>query len=146
MRALIQALLGAFGLVTSGRHAQVLARMKEIEAKYRGALAWRTRAEQADRVVDEARQQVKTLTGELRTAGKAKLTAERALDKANRRLAELDDLRQKVIDTNRELAVAREHLMSIEVKLDVLEGAANILDSRSRVVVSKVTSEHGSRA
>ena len=146
MRALIQALLGAFGLVTSGRHAQVLARMKEIEAKYRGALEWRTRAEQADRVVDEARQQVKTLTGELRTAGKAKLTAERALDKANRRLAELDDLRQKVIDTNRELAVAREHLMSIEVKLDVLEGAANILDSRSRVVVSKVTSEHGSRA
>ena len=146
MRSLIQALLGAFGLVTSGRHNQVLARMKEIEAKYRGALAWRTRAEQADRVVDEARQQVKTLTGELRTAGKAKLTAERALDKANRRLAELDDLRQKVIDTNRELAVAREHLMSIEVKLDVLEGAANILDSRSRVVVSKVTSEHGSRA
>ena len=89
---------------------------------------------------------MKTLTGELRQAGKAKLSAERALAKANQRLAELDDLRQKVLDTNRELAVAREHLMSIEVKLDVLEGAANILDSRSRLVVSTVTGERGSRA
>ena len=146
MRELIQKLLGAFGLVTSGRHALVLARMKEIEAKYRSAVQWRTRAEQADQVVSDARQQVKTLTGELRQAGKAKLSAERALAKANQRLAELDDLRQKVLDTNRELAVAREHLMSIEVKLDVLEGAANILDSRSRLVVSTVTGERGSRA
>jgi predicted nucleic acid-binding Zn-ribbon protein len=146
MRELIQKILGAFGLVTSGRHALVLARMKEIEGKYRTALHWRARAEQADQVVGEARQQVKALTAELRQAGKARLSAERALAKANQRLAELDDLRQKVLDTNRELAVAREHLMSVEVKLDVLEGAANILDSRSRLVVSTVTGERGSRA
>ena len=35
------------------------------------------------------------------------------------------------------LALAREQLTAIEVKLDILEGAANVLDARTRVVTKR---------
>jgi hypothetical protein len=33
--------------------------------------------------------------------------------------------------------MAREHLMLVDVKLDILEGAANVLDVRTRSAISK---------
>jgi len=55
-------------------------------------------------------------------------------------------LRDRLADTERELMVARDHLMAIEVKLDILEGAANVLDKRTRSSVPKDRHESGARA
>lgn len=44
------------------------------------------------------------------------------------------NVRQRLDAAERELALAREQLMLVEVKLDVLEGAANVLDLRTRNV------------
>ena len=39
---------------------------------------------------------------------------------------------KRLIEAEQELAAARNHLMVVEVKLDILEGAANVLDARTR--------------
>jgi hypothetical protein len=39
--------------------------------------------------------------------------------------------------------MAREHLMAIEVKLDILEGAANVLDVRTRTAIGKQPRQTG---
>jgi chromosome segregation ATPase len=41
-------------------------------------------------------------------------------------------LEERVASAVRDLDIAREQLMAIEVKLDILEGAANVLDGRLR--------------
>jgi hypothetical protein len=53
------------------------------------------------------------------------------------RAAELVDLKQRLAESERDLVVAREQLMAIEVKLDILEGAANVLDGRTRELVTR---------
>jgi chromosome segregation ATPase len=73
-----------------------------------------------------------------------------AAHRASQRIAELEEalrtrdaelvaairqetvLEQRVASAMRELQVARESLAAIEVKLDILEGAANVLDHRTR--------------
>ena len=52
-------------------------------------------------------------------------------------VAELRALNERLGVTQRELAVARESLMAVEVKLDILEGAANVLDVRTRDVIAR---------
>lgn len=48
-----------------------------------------------------------------------------------------DSIRGRLMAAERELAIAREHLMTIEMKLDVLEGAAAVLDRRTRAIFEK---------
>ena len=50
------------------------------------------------------------------------------------------------LETERELMVARDHLMAIEVKLDILEGAANVLDRRTRITAPQDQHESSARA
>jgi hypothetical protein len=44
-------------------------------------------------------------------------------------------LRAHLANTERDLAHAREHLMLIDTKLDILEGAATVLDNRTRSIL-----------
>jgi chromosome segregation ATPase len=56
--------------------------------------------------------------------------------RADKISAELDrvktESRQKLEAVKRDLTLAREALMAVDVKLDILEGAANVLDLRTR--------------
>ena len=63
----------------------------------------------------------------------------KAKDDANRERAaqkhgsaEWEGLQRRLTDAERALALAREQLAVLEVKLDILEGAANVLDARTR--------------
>lgn len=47
----------------------------------------------------------------------------------------LTAMQARLADTERALAITREHLNAIEVKLEILEGAANVLDARTRVAL-----------
>ena len=57
------------------------------------------------------------------------------LQRHTRPLAEGDlaVMQTRLAETERALTLAREHLNAIEVKLEILEGAANVLDARTRV-------------
>ena len=55
-------------------------------------------------------------------------------------------LRDRLAETEHELMVARDHLMAIEVKLDILEGAANVLDRRTRITTPQDQHESSARA
>ena len=65
---------------------------------------------------------------------------ERKYDEDRRGLAQMDQKRATAVDgfadrlasAERELADARDVLMAIDVKLAILEGAANVLDARTR--------------
>jgi len=91
----------------------------------------------------EAMNRVRTLEQEVRRqtqlAGRFKLAAE----KADQKQTELDALQSRLEHAERELSGAREHLMVIEVKLDILEGAANVLDGRMRTAAPQRTGQTG---
>ena len=82
------------------------------------------------------------ITGELE---KVKAEFQRKYERERGKLAEveqkraraLEDLQERLEKAERALTVARETLMVIEVKLDVLEGAANVLDVRTRTTSSR---------
>jgi len=54
-----------------------------------------------------------------------------------KRSRELEELQQRLERAETALALARETLMTVEVKLDILEGAANVLDVRTRMMSSR---------
>ncbi len=102
-----------------------------------------------DRKVDwkaraaEAMARAKSLEGEARQQAK-RLEKFRALaEKVQQRDAEVEKLRERLTTAERDLTVAREHLMAVEVKLDILEGAANVLDARTRSAVRSQPRETG---
>lgn len=101
---------------------------------------------QLEQQVNESRAQSKTLKSEIADAAKALKLKERelvkqsrrvdklrkAVEQANRRRGDVESLMKRLIEAEQELAAARNHLMVVEVKLDILEGAANVLDARTR--------------
>jgi chromosome segregation ATPase len=116
-----------FGVVSARRYQALQAQVGELRS---GIADWKSKA-------TEAANRVRTLEGELRRqtqlAEKIKLSAEKNKTKQG----EMEKLRAQLQHAERELAGAREHLMVIEVKLDILEGAANVLDARTRTAVAR---------
>lgn len=109
-----------------------LARLTETleEARAEGR-DWKAKAGDAERRAKSAEEQASRLEDRLE---KTRADLSHQLEAARERLAEFQAMRQRLRDGAQELAVARDHLMAIEVKLDILEGAANALDARTRTV------------
>lgn len=59
------------------------------------------------------------------------------VERLRQRETEFHEVREQLTETERALAIAREQLMAIEVKLDILEGAANVLDARTRTATQR---------
>jgi chromosome segregation ATPase len=96
-----------------------------------GSLAWKMKA-------GEAAASVKSLEAEVKRQEQLihRLTA------SNEKLRQQQDevehrLNARLTEAEQALTVAREYLMAIDVKLDILEGAANVLDTRTRTASSK---------
>ena len=106
---------------------------------------------QLEQQVNESRAQSKTLKIEIADAAKVLKSKERELFKQSRRVdklrksveqsnrhrADLESVLKRLIEAEQELAAARNHLMVVEVKLDILEGAANVLDARTRTTTAQ---------
>jgi hypothetical protein len=75
---------------------------------------------------------LKSANKDTRRLAQANAKGDRALKVLQGRLEDVDHLRRALPGTDRELSMARDHLMAIEAKLDILEGAANVLDLRTR--------------
>lgn len=54
-----------------------------------------------------------------------------------KRQAEFEELKERLERAERDVLISRENLMAVEVKLDILEGAANVLDRRTRDVLAE---------
>ena len=154
MKRLVIRLLGMLGLVTSGRHRALAVQLREAEVRAKKltklvdeiraeSREWKTKANDAakklksgDKDATRSEQRVE----KLRAEGE-RLRAE--IHRIKAKDVELDALMTRLIDAERELTIAREQLMAVEVKLDILEGAANVLDERTRAVIAERVGERG---
>lgn len=149
-------MLEALGLVTLRRHQLAIKQMREAESRAKKLerevteIQARSKA-QLEKQVNESRAQSKTLKAEIADAAKTLKLKERELvkqaqrvdklrntvEKANRQRGDVASLLKRLIEAEHELAAARNHLMIVEVKLDILEGAANVLDARTRTTTAQ---------
>jgi hypothetical protein len=127
LKGLIIRLAALFGMVPARRHNLLVNQLDEARTS---AQAWKSRA-------GDALARVKSLEGELHRHSGLLKEAQRAAERAHRGGALAIKLREQLAATQKELMLAREHLMAIEVKLDILEGAANVLDARTRATVGR---------
>jgi chromosome segregation ATPase len=152
VRRLLSGLLEALGLVTLRRHQLAIkqlrddaeARTKKLEQQVHEIQA-RSKAQREEHA-NESRAQSKALKTELADAARALKVKDgelakhaqrieklrEAVEHANRRRGNVQGMLKRLIEAEQELAAARNHLMVVEVKLDILEGAANVLDARTR--------------
>ena len=140
MRRLLSGLLEAIGLVTLRRHQLTIKQLRDAESRAKKLEA------HVNEIQAHANAQSKAMKTEIADAAKALKVKERELAKqaqridklreavehANRRRGDVQGMLKRLIEAEQELAAARNHLMVVEVKLDILEGAANVLDARTR--------------
>jgi chromosome segregation ATPase len=111
---------------------------------------WQTRtkkfSDETERLKVEVRSRETTigaLNKELRESRRQTQEAAERLEKLKRDIEKkvvakqqrdesVTELQRKLAGAEHDLATARESLMAVEVKLDILEGAANVLDVRTR--------------
>ena len=128
-----------------GRVAELKASLDKARA---GSQEWKAKADEAsqraaaarDAVAQQAKQiermQAQTTRNEQQQAREMEQLRARVADLTDKRARDAADLRVHLSATERDLAHAREHLMTIDVKLDILEGAANVLDGRTRTILT----------
>jgi DNA repair exonuclease SbcCD ATPase subunit len=122
--------MAVVGLVPARRYAALARRVDDLKEQVR---AWKTRADKAServRQLEAERQQQKHRSD-------SRAAAERQLE------TELATMEPRLSGTARDRAMGREHLMTIEVKLDILEGAANVLDARTRTTLHRQPNQTG---
>jgi len=150
IRRLVHRVLRLFGLVSARRHELLTREFAAVSKKYSQAReaskAWETRARRAAQHsetwqarlksaqagLESAQARLKSANRDTRRAQQANARGDRALKVLQERLGDFEYLRRELPGTDRELSMARDHLMAIEAKLDILEGAANVLDLRTR--------------
>jgi uncharacterized coiled-coil DUF342 family protein len=122
---------------------------EELESARTSARTYRTKADELAKTLrkyqSDAESQLRRaqkLTEEINRIKKESTQKaeqrEREIDEAARtRTAALDELHQRLAAAEHDLRIAREALMTVEAKLDILEGAANVLDHRTRHVIAE---------
>jgi predicted nucleic acid-binding Zn-ribbon protein len=126
MKRALAALLRTLGLVPARRYDALL---QEVSAIKTDRIAWKRRAA-------EAETRVRSLEKDLAHQARRLDKQVKAAETGPRREA-LKTLRARIEGAERELVTAREHLMVVETKLDILEGAANVLDARTRAQMAQ---------
>jgi chromosome segregation ATPase len=141
-RALRAAGLERAGRTPELREALARAEQRMVELKrlvaqtHAEAQTWKTKLHEASthheqqRLADRATYEARVAKLEDRT----RRGAERLEQRDAARQEKLNDLREKVVAADRSIRIGRDHLMAIEVKLDVVEGAVNVLDRRFRMI------------
>jgi chromosome segregation ATPase len=137
-------LLNALGLVPSARLAAASERLRNLESRVETlsqklaearaeARTWQVKAE-------EARKHAKGIAAEAareqQRAEEVRAEIEKQSAREKKRAIDVPALERRLDEAERDLAVARDHLMAIEVKLDILEGAATVLDRRTRTLLA----------
>ena len=136
MKRFVISVLSAVGLVPARRYKEMSQRVATLS---RDREDWKKRARKAARRERVAVEQAHALERQLRKQDR------RFAVVADQRSVELKALEEQLADAQRALALMREHLMAIEVKMQILEGAANVLDARTRAQISGSTAAAAAR-
>jgi SMC interacting uncharacterized protein involved in chromosome segregation len=120
VKRLLIRLLAAFGLVPARRYETLRRQADDLTSS----------AHHAKAKARETKERLARLSLDVETKA-------REVKALQRQVADLQSLNERLIVAERDLAAARELLMAVDVKLDILEGAANVLDVRTRSVVSR---------
>ena len=137
-------LLRFAGLVTAARHAETAEALRNAQSRVESisrkleetraeVQACRSKLEEAHRQLQQADERA---AREAQRLEKLKADMERQVAREQKRTSEFPALELRLDDAERTLVAARDHLMSAEVKLDLLEGAANVLDARTRKLLA----------
>lgn len=146
----IKTLLEHLGFVRASRYRSVVDRLSRSEARVEAGAAesaklrerardWKARADAAQQrladVTAEGRQrdaELRALSSQFQRCNDEQHLLRKQLVEQAVQAADLTSLQQRLDDEQRQLAAARDELMAIDVKLDILEGAANVIDVRLR--------------
>lgn len=142
-------LLNALGLVSSARLAAASERVRKLESRVE-TLSQKLAEAQADVrewqvKADEARKRVKEIeadaTRKVQRVEKSLEEREKQIAREKKGAIDVPALEHRLDAAEQDLADARDNLMAIEVKLDILEGAATVLDRRTRTLLSSFTQD-----
>lgn len=125
VKQLLLKLAALLGMVPTRRYESLLKQHEDARAS---AHKWKAQA-------GEALARVKSLEGEIQRQSGLLHDARRLVEKVQGADGDRAKLREQLTTNQKELLLAREQLMAIEVKLDILQGAANVLDVRTRNVI-----------
>jgi chromosome segregation ATPase len=109
-------------------------KLEEVQAESR---AWRTKLEDSQKRLEHAEERA---AREAQRLEKFKAESARDAVREKKRNIDMPALEKRLDDADGTLVTARDHLMSVEVKLDILEGAANVLDARTRTLLANAGS------
>jgi chromosome segregation ATPase len=140
MTSLIQRGLAAVGMAPARQVERVTAqfqhaaeRLTQVEDRLAAARAdaegWKRRYEDSSR--QSAEHQAAAARAEKR-AERADAEAAHWKERAQILAAEVRELKERLREAQRVTATAREHLMATETKLDLIEAAIQVLDTRTR--------------
>jgi len=125
-------------------HARVAELKASLEKARAASQEWKAKAHDADQRVAQQAKLIERIQAQAARAAEqqARELAQlrtRISGLTEKRARDVADLRAHLATAERDLAMARDHLMTIDVKLDILEGAANVLDNRTRAILSART-------
>lgn len=147
MKRAIKGLLAAIGLAPARQVNHANTHVREAEAKIHALqdrLAtmradlehWKQRYEEKSTAVADLRHAVAQAEAKAERAAAATARAEAQTDewktRATALAAELQQIRLQIKEATRTSTSARDQLMAMELKLDLLEAAVNVLDTRTR--------------
>lgn len=147
MKRVIARALAAIGLVPARRYHEVSRRAIELT---RARDDWKKRATKLARRGRTLEQQTRDLERQLKKQARRQMPPPtpptpptEARVTTDVPSGDLMALQARLADTERALTLARDQLNAIEVKLEILEGAANVLDARTRVALQRQPDETG---
>jgi predicted nucleic acid-binding Zn-ribbon protein len=123
--------------------------VQELDAARSDARTYRSKVDELAKTLqkqraesEHQRRRAEKLTQEIdRIRKESSLKAEkrqREIDEAvQKRATAVEELHHRLAAAEHQLSIAREALMAVDVKLDILEGAANVLDLRTRQVITQ---------
>jgi chromosome segregation ATPase len=126
------------GVVRLSSHQSVLEQLRRLESQNArlareldttraASRSWKDKSDAASRNLKAAVSEVHRLTRKY----------QKAADENARLRQSVEPLAERVVAAEDDLTVARQNLMAVEVKLDILEGAAQVLDRRTRFHVPR---------
>jgi chromosome segregation ATPase len=147
LKTFIVRLLASVGLAPSSHVAMAASRardaaakagrLEERLAKLRGDVdLWKQRQQETAGALAEAKKtaaRAGASTDSLKAdLARVRAEADDSKARAETLAAQVRDLRERLEESRRAATVAREHLMATEVKLDLIEAAIQVLDTRTR--------------
>jgi len=129
VKTIIIRALSAIGLVPARQYEAEVQRANELRTKVG---VWKKRTDRALARGAELERRAAEMQKRFEKQGRVLKDREQLSDGQT---TDFEKMQKRLAAAEHALVAARQHLMTMEVKLEILEGAANVLDARTRAVI-----------